>query len=111
MTQADLADELGMSQQAISKLEKGLIELTVDRALEIAELLNTSADRLLPLPDHSCKRISGEDELLQHYRNMPEAARHHMLNMAALMSNIPAKIQGRNKIVTVDEALDKVGRV
>lgn len=47
MTQAELADKLNMTQQAVSKLEKGRTFLDMHRAMQIAEVLGIPANKLI----------------------------------------------------------------
>lgn len=51
-SQENMAWELGISQPAYSKIERGETELTISRIYEIAEILGISPFTLLPPPKH-----------------------------------------------------------
>lgn len=50
MSQADLAEMLGVTQATVSRWEGGLIEPTLKHRLEIADALGVSADALFAMP-------------------------------------------------------------
>lgn len=47
MSQKDMADKLKFAQNNYSKIERGLVELTVNRLYEIAEILGVSVFQIL----------------------------------------------------------------
>lgn len=47
LTQADLARELSISQNALYRIEKGTLMVSVPVAIEIAEILGCTLDELL----------------------------------------------------------------
>jgi transcriptional regulator with XRE-family HTH domain len=47
LSQTDLAEKLGISQDAVSKLEKGSVQLTIERLEQLAELFGMSIDDIL----------------------------------------------------------------
>lgn len=51
LKQTELAKELGVTKQAISKWEKGLRETDFDMLIKIAEYFNVTTDYLLGLED------------------------------------------------------------
>lgn len=55
MTQAELADELGMSQSAISKIEKGERQILAREILAISRALGVSIDHLVREEEASSK--------------------------------------------------------
>jgi putative transcriptional regulator len=48
MRQFDLAQKLGITEQAVSGYETGRIEPTIDRALEIARILEVEPKDIFP---------------------------------------------------------------
>ncbi len=48
MPEQELADELGVSQNAVNKIENGRVHLTVERLEQIAEILGVKASDLVP---------------------------------------------------------------
>ena len=51
-TQAQIAKELGMSQQQYSRFENGLFELNYSQIVFLCQKYDISADYLLGLTDH-----------------------------------------------------------
>jgi len=47
MSQFELAEKLGLSQQTVSKYERGLIEPDIDRLITMARIFDVSVDYLL----------------------------------------------------------------
>lgn len=60
MTQSDIAKQIGVSQQFISRVEKGNKSMTFDLAIEIADFLNVSLDEIAgrnkTVPESDTKR-------------------------------------------------------
>jgi putative transcriptional regulator len=50
-TQAQLADEVGVSRQTINSIETGRFEPSLSLALKLARLFGTSVDTIFSLPD------------------------------------------------------------
>lgn len=59
LTQTDVAEKLGISQQAYASWERGIKKPTQDNLVKIAQILNVSIDYLVGNSDESVK----EDEL------------------------------------------------
>ncbi len=70
MTQAALASAAGISQQLMSKLESGLIDLKPERAQEFAKILGCSAIELLPAFQTDPATEQQEVEMLRIYRDL-----------------------------------------
>ena len=47
MTQEDVAEQLGISQAAYSRLEQGIIELSVDKLFKLADLYVVTVSELV----------------------------------------------------------------
>jgi transcriptional regulator with XRE-family HTH domain len=47
LTQEDLAEHLGISQAAYSRLEQGLIELSIDKLFKLADLYVMTVSELV----------------------------------------------------------------
>ena len=56
MTQKQLGEAVGLSMQAINDMEKGRNKTTIDRAIAMARLFNTSVDYLLGETDNPTRR-------------------------------------------------------
>jgi putative transcriptional regulator len=50
-TQAQLADEVGVSRQTINSIETGRFEPSLSLALKLARLFGASVDTIFSLPD------------------------------------------------------------
>lgn len=51
MTQAELAERIGLSRTSVTNIERGRQRLLVDQLVEIAKTLSVSPAELLPPPD------------------------------------------------------------
>ena len=47
LTQEDVAEKLNMRNEAVSRMERGLVTLTVERLIELAELFDCQVTELL----------------------------------------------------------------
>lgn len=70
ITQAELAEKLELSNDAISRLERGHISLSVSRLLELAEIFECDAAELLNASSH---RIQDHERHLMTMLNRLEA--------------------------------------
>ncbi|MDB5283409.1 MAG: helix-turn-helix protein [Bacteroidota bacterium] len=59
-TEEYMASELGISQPAYSKLEKGQIKIDAERLFRISLILNVSLDELSPHADNLTNHINGK---------------------------------------------------
>lgn len=83
LSQATLAASVGISQQLMSKLEKGLIAMSPERAQTFAAILGCKAIDLLPaFADQPTPEGSEEAELLQLYRALDADKRRMMMQIA-----------------------------
>ena len=65
MTREDLADRLEMSLSGYSKLERGEVELTVNKLYRIAEILEISVSQILNFDASQIFNVSkGEENIL-----------------------------------------------
>lgn len=65
-TQNELAEQLGISQQEISRYERGEVKAPINYISDVAEFCNVSVDYILGLSrDYSDKLTSEEFELLK----------------------------------------------
>ncbi|UOO82970.1 helix-turn-helix domain-containing protein [Uruburuella testudinis] len=76
ITQAELAEKLELSNDAISRLERGHISLTVSRLFELAEIFECDAADLLNASSH---RIQDHERRLMAMLNKLEARERVML--------------------------------
>lgn len=83
ITQHALADKAGVSQQLLSKLEKGKIRMTPERAQTFAALLGCRALDLLPsFANQPPPDGTQEVELLRIYRMLTPSQRDALMIMA-----------------------------
>lgn len=80
ITQVTLGDELGISQQRISKLENGEVEASEKLLKKISEYFNVSVDYLLglsPKRENSeiCNEMLTPNNLIMLYRKLSERDR------------------------------------
>ncbi len=52
LSQSDVADKIGISQNAYSKIERGVTTLTIDRIRQLSTILEVDTDELLGLDDN-----------------------------------------------------------
>ncbi len=97
LTQYDLADELGIAQNLVSRYERGGVHPTFDTLSQIADLLDTTADYLMGRsniphpgaePDANPDLTPDEIELLNAYRNRSEDDRKLLLGIAKMLTDI-----------------------
>ena len=90
MTQSELASAAGISQQLMSKLESGKINLKPEKAVEFAEILGCRPAELIPAlalsPQPETKNLQ-ELRLLTLYRELKPDQQIVISNMAELMAN------------------------
>lgn len=74
MTQMELADQMGISFQAVSNWERGMSMPDISKLPELSELLGISIDELLGTSSDLVKGIlvEGEDEYLKQVEETPE---------------------------------------
>ena len=73
VTQRQLAEAIGVSQQSVNKYENHNIEPDVQTLIRIADFFSTSVDYLIgrtskPVFELSCSLSEEEQELIQKYR-------------------------------------------
>lgn len=78
LTQEDLANMLGIKVSAYSKLERGKIQLTVDRLLALSKYFNLSPEEILFFGDES--KNSGYPQRRRNVTYIPVAAQAGWLN-------------------------------
>lgn len=113
-TQDYVADQLGLSQPAYSKLEQGQVKLTVDRAGKLAELYDidpdyffTSDTPIVNFHDHSQNK-----NLMQHVDNfhdnsdMKELYEKTITEQAQLIQHLQKRIEKLE--MQIDTFVDKL---
>ncbi len=68
-SQEDLAEQLGISRQAIAKWEAGLSYPDVDNLIMLSNIFKISIDRMLKSQEGTCDSFSGNEK-----KGLPEAA-------------------------------------
>lgn len=63
-TQSDLADRLGVHQQAISKYERKTVDLDTDTIRRLCSIFDCTADYLLGISSRRSAQLSDEDAAL-----------------------------------------------
>ncbi|VVP61218.1 hypothetical protein PS870_06293 [Pseudomonas fluorescens] len=62
LTQEEVAERLGVGNEAVSRIERGIVMPNIERLLELAGIFDCAAAELLtevsPLPDDQATRIS-----------------------------------------------------
>lgn len=92
MTQSELASRAGISQQLLSKLEGGIIQLKVDKAIELAEILGCRPAEIMPAlalspqPDTENAR---EIELLTLWRALDDRDKDTVFHLAGILAHGP----------------------
>lgn len=90
MTQGDAAEALGIGPEAISRIERGAVDITVLRAIEFAEAYHCGLSDLLLYPSPQIADSAGRlAEVLQ--SQPPERVR----DAAGLLSAIAEALDGR----------------
>lgn len=74
--QSDLADRLGVQQQAISKYERKTVDLDTDTIRRLCAIFGCTADYLLGISSRRSAQLSDEDAaLVEAYHAAPENVR------------------------------------
>lgn len=102
MTQADLAEKMGLSEAAIGLYEQGKREPSHEKLVKLADILSSSTDYLLGKEDSGnvyregfkilgLNSLSKEqfDELMEFFKE-PNAAKYLSASKEALESGVPA---------------------
>lgn len=88
-TQQELAEEIGISQQEISRYERGEIKAPVNYLLDVASVCNVSVDYILGLsPERADMLSSEESELLSVFRTLSAKNRVRILERAYTLMDI-----------------------
>ncbi len=88
-TQQELAEEIGISQQEISRYERGEIKAPVNYLLDVASVCNVSVDYILGLsPESKDMLTSEESELLSVFRTLSVKNRVRILERAYTLMDI-----------------------
>jgi len=90
MTQADLAEAAGISQQLLSKLESGKINMKPEKAVLFAEILDCRPAELMPAlamtPQPETQNLQ-ELKLLTYYRSLTPDQQQTIYSLAEVMAN------------------------
>jgi transcriptional regulator with XRE-family HTH domain len=90
MTQAELAERLGVSQPAVSDYENGDIRLPADVVVEIARIVGVSTDELLGLKDSAPKAGPPSSRSRRLYRRLQDIEKLPRRDQQALLRTIEA---------------------
>lgn len=85
LQQKDLAAEIGVSANAISMMERGNRETTLEKLVVLAEVFHVSTDYLLGITDDPSRREDPPEEALILYRSLkPEFQKYALEQMKQL---------------------------
>ncbi len=87
ITQAELAERLGLAQPNISDYERGILRLNADLILRLTEILKVSADELLGLREPKTRASVGNRRIA---RRLEEIERLPRRDQEALLRTIDA---------------------
>lgn len=105
LSQAEMAEKLGMAQNNYGKIERGITELTVERLYKIAEILGTTPVELLGFENSKLE----EKEEIKETKNLKDEINRleKLLSDSHLISNFHGDLySGIFKII--DDTLEKV---
>ncbi len=116
ITQKKLADESGVSQSLIAKIESGEIEPTYSKALKILRVLEIRKKKEKQIDSIMTKNIisvTGNEKIqtaiekMQHYKisQMPVINKDHCIGLISESSILKAKMKNKN-ITSVKDCLD-----
>jgi len=96
ITQAELANRIGVVESAISLYESGKREPDISTLIKIAKCLNTTVDYLIDMPSNANNKTQqqqkeeslteDEKQLLKAYRSLIPSMKEHLLSMAESLS-------------------------
>ena len=85
-TQYELAEELGITQQEISRYERGEIKAPINYIIDLAKFCNVSVDYILGLSRDTTDMLSDEDfELLEIYDKLNDSNKIKLKERAATL--------------------------
>jgi transcriptional regulator with XRE-family HTH domain len=87
ITQAELAEKLGLAQPNVSDYERGILRLNADLILKLTDILKVSADELLGLRE---PKLSGSVKNRRLARRLEEIERLPRRDQEALLRTIDA---------------------
>ena len=90
LSQQKLAEQLGLTQQAIYKYERTSVEPDIDTLIAMAELLHTTVDHLIGNDTDSDTGInltSAEADHIRHIRRQPPDVRENIFRLAESMDS------------------------
>ena len=92
MSQADVAEKLGVKLRTYGSWERGEANMSIEQAAKCAVILNCSIDEIagMPLHDPSSFATERERELHQHYGHLSDEGREVAVNVVgALATSYP----------------------
>lgn len=92
LTQAELAQQLEVSQPVVSDYENDVIRLPADVVVQIAEILGASTDELLGMKPAAARNSSASIKNRRLYRRMQEIEKLPRRDQEALLRTIEAFI-------------------
>ena len=91
MTQAEAADKLGITAQAISNYERGINCIENSLLIRMCEIYHTSMNSIIGEPEENSPSelmlTEGERHLIELFRLIPEEQQRHFLEMGRAFAN------------------------
>lgn len=87
MSQKQLADRIGVSQQSVNKYENHNVEPDIETLIRIADCFGTSVDFLIGHTEARAHAADAERELLFLFRALPEEKRRAFLTLLGIKDN------------------------
>lgn len=87
ITQAELADVLGVTQQGVARWERGKSNPTIETLITLADFFEMSTDSLLGRDGKKFLLFNDEEKnLVAGYRNLDKAKRKTLCNLLAFLT-------------------------
>ncbi|MEA5402552.1 helix-turn-helix transcriptional regulator [Arcicella sp. DC2W] len=97
ISQQEMADKLGFAQNNYSKIERGIVELTVNRLYEIAEILNVSIFEIL-IEEKAFKGQSNLDTETQQLKEKYNYLESKLENFTLIMDELKERLNTFKKV-------------
>lgn len=109
LSQASLADKMGISQSQVDRLEKGQRKLTVDWVIKFSEALDTSFDSILygPSPSSDPEILGKSTKAIEIHATIPSMSSINFFILDSIRYKIPTprgiEIHGNQKFIKAFE--------
>lgn len=90
LSQQKLAEQLGLTQQAIYKYERTSVEPDIDTLIALADLLHTTVDHLIGKDTDNSTNLNlttAEAEHIKHIRRQPPDVRENLFRLTESMDS------------------------